>query len=65
MVRGTVKWSVDFDKCIPYFNDTLGCGICIAVCPWSRPGVAPNLAARKTRRRRLGRGDKEKQSNED
>ena len=65
MVRGTVKWSVDFDKCIPYFNDTLGCGICIAVCLWSRPGVAPNLAARKTRRRRLGRGDKEKQSNED
>ena len=65
MVRGTVKWSVDFDKCIPYFNDTLGCGICIAVCPWSRPGVAPKLATRMTRRRRLGRGDNKMPSNED
>jgi epoxyqueuosine reductase QueG len=51
MVRGAVKWSVDFDTCIPYFNDTLGCAICIAVCPWSRPGTAPSLAQRMTRRR--------------
>jgi Pyruvate/2-oxoacid:ferredoxin oxidoreductase delta subunit len=51
MVRGTVKWFVDFDKCIPYFNDTHGCGICIAVCPWSRPGVAPRLAEKMSRRR--------------
>ena len=50
-VRGTEKWYVDFDRCIPYFNDTLGCAICIAVCPWSRPGVAPSLAERMTRRR--------------
>ncbi len=50
-VRGTKKWYVDFDKCIPYFNDTLGCAICIAVCPWSRPGVAPRMAERMTRRR--------------
>jgi epoxyqueuosine reductase len=50
-VRGATKWYVDFDKCVPYFNDTTGCGICIAVCPWSRPGVAPNLAAKLTRRR--------------
>lgn len=51
MVRGDRKWFVDFDKCIPYFNDTQGCGICIAVCPWSRPGVAPRLAEKMTRRR--------------
>ena len=51
MVRGMAKWYVDFDKCIPYFNDTHGCGICIAVCPWSRPGTAPKLAERMTRRR--------------
>jgi epoxyqueuosine reductase len=50
-VRGDFKWFVDFDKCIPYFNDTQGCGICIAVCPWSRPGTAPSLAERMTRRR--------------
>lgn len=51
MVRGALKWYVDFDRCIPYFNDTQGCGICIAVCPWSRPGVAPRLAEKMTRRR--------------
>lgn len=54
-VRGTDKWYVDFDRCIPYFNDTLGCAICIAVCPWSRPGVAPSLAERMTRRREQAR----------
>ncbi len=50
-VRGVERWYVDFDKCIPYFNDTQGCGICIAVCPWSRPGAAASLAQRMTRRR--------------
>ncbi|MBL8377758.1 MAG: 4Fe-4S dicluster domain-containing protein [Burkholderiales bacterium] len=44
-VRGEHKWWVDFDKCIPYFNETYGCGICIAACPWSTPGRAPKLAA--------------------
>lgn len=52
MVRGTRKWYVDFDRCIPYFNDTQGCGICIAACPWSTPGRAPRLAERMTARRR-------------
>lgn len=45
-VRGVERWYVDFDKCVPYFNDTLGCGICIAVCPFSRPGVGDNLVAK-------------------
>jgi epoxyqueuosine reductase len=27
MVRGTEKWYVDFDKCIPYFGETLGCAV--------------------------------------
>ncbi len=52
MVRGVKKWYVDFDKCIPYFNETHGCGICIAVCPWSRPGTAPRLADKILRRRK-------------
>jgi epoxyqueuosine reductase QueG len=43
-VRGVQKWWVDFDKCIPYFNETFGCAICLAVCPWSKPGRAPSLA---------------------
>ena len=42
-VRGIKKWYVDFDKCLPFFNQHQGCGICIAVCPWSRPGVGLNL----------------------
>ena len=44
MVRGVEKWYVDFDKCIPYFSNTEGCGICIEVCPWSKPGRGPSLS---------------------
>lgn len=51
MVRGVEKWYVDFDKCIPYFGATLGCAICIARCPWSKPGTAPRLAEKLLRRR--------------
>ncbi len=50
-VRGVEKWYVDFDKCMPYFATTHGCGICIAVCPWSRPGIAPRLVEKMSRRR--------------
>ena len=56
MVRGEQRWYVDFDRCLPYFNEHGGCGICVAVCPWSRPGVAVSLAARMTRRRERGAG---------
>jgi Pyruvate/2-oxoacid:ferredoxin oxidoreductase delta subunit len=55
-VRGVEKWYVDFDRCIPYFNESYGCGICVAVCPWSKPGTAPALADKMTRRR-AKRGD--------
>lgn len=51
-VRGTEKWYVDFDRCLPFFNETHGCAICIAACPWSRPGVGLNLAAKLQRRAR-------------
>ncbi len=51
LVRGETKWYVDFDKCILYFNESMSCAICLAVCPWSRPGVAPNLVAKMARRR--------------
>lgn len=50
MVRGVERWYVDFDKCLPFFNQTHGCAICIAVCPWSRPGVGFNLADKLARR---------------
>lgn len=50
MVRGVEKWYVDFDKCIPFFAQTSGCAICIAACPWTRPGVGFNLAEKLARR---------------
>lgn len=50
LVRGETKWYVNFDKCIPYFAESRGCGICIAVCPWSRPGVADNLVLKMAKR---------------
>lgn len=49
-VRGVEKWYVDFDACLPFFNEHQGCAICIAVCPWSRPGVGLNLAAKLARK---------------
>ena len=56
-VRGQEKWYVDFDKCLPYFNQHQGCATCIAVSPWSRPGVGPNLADKLAKRaERLAEG---------
>ena len=49
-VRGEERWYVDFDKCIPYFAENSGCAICIAECPWSRPGLGFNLAAKLAKR---------------
>ena len=43
IVRGAEKWFVDFDKCILYFGEALGCAICIAKFPRSTPGRAPKL----------------------
>ncbi len=51
LVRGVRRWYVDFDKCVPYFAKTAGCGICIQVCPWSEPGRGLPLAERLRARR--------------
>jgi epoxyqueuosine reductase QueG len=32
---GATKTCIDRDKCFPYFGKTLGCSICIKVCPFS------------------------------
>jgi ferredoxin len=50
-VRGVQKWYVDFDRCLPYFNETAGCGICLAVCPFSNPATGPGLVEKLERRR--------------
>jgi epoxyqueuosine reductase len=54
LVRGDTKWYVDFDKCLPYFNETQGCAVCLASCPWNLPGVAESMVV-KLARRRAGR----------
>lgn len=53
-VRGVEKWYVDFDKCAPYFTHTVGCGICIEVCPWTIPGRGPSLSEKLLSKRQAG-----------
>ena len=50
LVRGELKWYVDFDKCLPFFNEHNGCALCLAVCPWSIPGRGPIIADKLARR---------------
>jgi epoxyqueuosine reductase len=54
LVRGERRWYVDFDRRLPYFNEAESCAICLAVCPFSRPGVGTNLVAKLARRVRGG-----------
>jgi len=51
-VRGVKKWYVDFDKCIYYFTETAGCGICIEVCPWSEENAGPWLSEKLLAKRK-------------
>lgn len=51
LVRGVRRWYVDFDKCLPYFNENMGCAICLAVCPFSRPIIGPRLVKKLAARR--------------
>jgi ferredoxin len=51
LVRGERRWYVDFDRCLPYFNENSSCGICLAVCPFSRPEVGPRLVDKLALRR--------------
>ena len=32
---GSMRSCIDREKCFPYFGKTLGCSICIKVCPFS------------------------------
>ncbi len=50
LVRGEEKWYVDFDRCLPYFAETYGCAVCLAVCPWSTPGEAERLVGTMSRK---------------
>jgi Pyruvate/2-oxoacid:ferredoxin oxidoreductase delta subunit len=57
MVRGEERWYVDFDRCAPYFTHTVGCGICIEVCPWTIPGRGPSLSEKLLAKRPVRSGD--------
>jgi epoxyqueuosine reductase len=57
MIRGVERWYVDFDKCIPFFAENASCGICIAICPWTRPKVRPKMLETMTRRLKLDSGN--------
>jgi len=52
LVRGRTRWYVDVDRCLPYFAASHGCGICIAVCPWSTPGEGWRISTAVLDRRR-------------
>lgn len=51
LARGEMKWFVDFDKCIPFFNDNDGCAICISACPWARSGLALGIVQKMLRKK--------------
>ena len=57
LVRGERRWYVDFDKCLPYFNESQSCGVCLAVCPFSRPEMGDNLVRKLAARRARGDGE--------
>ena len=40
MLRGSYRFVVDTTACLPYFAQTDGCGICIAVCPYNKADEA-------------------------
>ena len=35
-LRGSYRFIVDTSACLPYFAETDGCSICIAVCPYNQ-----------------------------
>jgi ferredoxin len=43
-LRGSRRYVVDTTACLPYFAETDGCGICIAVCPYNKPSEEASAA---------------------
>jgi ferredoxin len=43
-LRGSHRYVVDTSACLPYFAETDGCGICIAVCPYTKATEADAAA---------------------
>ena len=53
VVRGVEKWHIDFDRCMPYFVENEGCGVCQTVCPWAETGKAPLISMLQRQRARV------------
>lgn len=49
--RGETRWYVDFDRCLPFFNQHQWYAACLAACPWTLPGVAPKMVLKIAARR--------------
>ncbi|MHC5006539.1 MAG: hypothetical protein ACYTGF_04160 [Planctomycetota bacterium] len=43
-LRGSYRYIVDTSACLPYFAETDGCSICIAVCPYTKATEADAAA---------------------
>ena len=57
VVRGIRKWKLNDNACYRYWREVSSdCGICLAVCPWSRPRYFPhNLVQTSVQRSALAR----------
>lgn len=55
IVRGVEKWHIDYDRCMPYFAENEGCGVCQTVCPWSEPGKAPLISMLQKQRKEVAK----------
>jgi ferredoxin len=57
VVRGVRKWKLNENACYDYWRKvSTDCGICLAVCPWSRPRHFPhNLVQKSVQRSALAR----------
>ncbi len=56
---GPIRTSIMREKCYPYFNQTLGCSICVKVCPFSKAnGTYAHLKkVMENRKNRIDRGE--------
>ena len=53
MVRVRKTWQVDLGTCVPFCSEHDGCAICLSVCTWSRPAVAPSLVQKILQKRAM------------
>ena len=56
-VRGVLKWKINPQACFRVWNETgTDCGICIASCPWTKPGTFIHQCVREIASRKMKAG---------